>query len=166
VLDPEGPLASLPLPLAPGVVVSVPVLVPGVVTLPGVEGLLTPVPDELPAPLLPIESVPVVPGLLEGEPMPGVLLSVGLPGVDGLAAPGGVVGLAPGVVGLAAPGVLPVPELPLAPPDCANAPPARTIAAPMVKPANKFFFTMLPPGWLLMRADFGRDRRPRNCPNC
>jgi hypothetical protein len=80
------------------------------VVVPGVVGVLTPVPDELPA--LPIESVPVVPGVLEGEPMPGVL-SVGLPGVDGLAAPGaGVVGLAApgaGVVGLTAPGVLPVP---------------------------------------------------------
>jgi hypothetical protein len=108
VLDPEGPLTSLPLPLAPGVVVSVPV--PEPVVVPGVVGVLTPVPDELPA--LPIESVPVVPGVLEGEPMPGVL-SVGLPGV---AAPGaGVVGLAAlaapgaGVVGLTAPGVLPVP---------------------------------------------------------
>jgi hypothetical protein len=144
----------VPDPVVPGVVLVLPGPVGGAAgLLPGVLGVVVSVPEPGVV-LLPVPGVVVlpVPGVLEGEPMPGVLLSLGL-------LPGVVLGLLPGV--LTEPGapmepLVPVEELPLEPeplvPDWAKAPPARTIAAPMVKPAIKFFFTMCS-SWLrvLMR---------------
>lgn len=142
----------------------VPLVVPGVVLpsllgaaglVPAEPGRVVSVPEPVVVPL-PVDGLPA-PGVVEGAPMPGVVLSVGLlPGVVLGLLLGGMV-TEPGVPGAGGAPMFPLVELPLEPgslvPDWANAPPAKTIAAPMVNPAIKFFFTMvfLLVGVLVMR---------------